>query len=231
MRVRVLTFNVWNDEGDPRRLGLINQELRRLRPDLVAFQEVRPAGLADLVAGTGLHTTHQDEVLAEPPAEAARYGGTVVATRRPHEVVDVRSGRIDGAHWWTLTVEVDGLRLVVPTTPWEPGAAAARDHQAALVAGLDGPVIVAGDLNADPSDAGVVLLTDRFRDAWAVAGTGPGHTFGDRRIDYVLVSPTAGRVVAARLVADRPVDGVRLSDHAGLLVDVEIQGWSHHGLE
>jgi endonuclease/exonuclease/phosphatase family metal-dependent hydrolase len=220
MLVRVLTFNVWNDEGDPRRIGLINREVRSLRPDLVAFQEVRRPRLDDLVAGTGLHTTHQDEVLADPPPEAQRYGGTVVATRRPHRVVDVRAGRIDGAHWWTLTVEVDGLRFVVPTTPWEPGATAARDHQAALVAELDGPVIVAGDLNADPSDTSVVLLAGRFRDAWAAAGAGPGHTFAGRRIDYVLVSPEAGRVVAARRVADRPVDGIRLSDHAGLLVDV-----------
>jgi hypothetical protein len=40
MRLRILTFNVWNEEGDPRRFSHINGELRRLDPDLVAFQEV-----------------------------------------------------------------------------------------------------------------------------------------------------------------------------------------------
>ena len=40
MRLRVLTFNVRHDAGDPRRTGLLNRELRRLAPDLVAFQEV-----------------------------------------------------------------------------------------------------------------------------------------------------------------------------------------------
>ena len=32
MRLRALTLNVQNDEGDPRRTGLLNQELRRLAP-------------------------------------------------------------------------------------------------------------------------------------------------------------------------------------------------------
>lgn len=62
MRLRVLTVNVQNDEGDPRRTGLLNRELRRLEPDLVALQEVRYPGrrdqLAELVDGTGLHPAH-----------------------------------------------------------------------------------------------------------------------------------------------------------------------------
>ncbi|MDQ2707754.1 MAG: hypothetical protein M3Z25_09020 [Actinomycetota bacterium] len=40
MRLRVLTINVQNEEGDPRRLELLNRELRRLDPDIVALQEV-----------------------------------------------------------------------------------------------------------------------------------------------------------------------------------------------
>jgi hypothetical protein len=40
MHLRVLTLNIWNEEGDPRRLDLLNRELRRLAPDLVALQEV-----------------------------------------------------------------------------------------------------------------------------------------------------------------------------------------------
>jgi hypothetical protein len=40
MRLRVVTLNVWNTEGDARRPELINKELKRLDPDLVAFQQV-----------------------------------------------------------------------------------------------------------------------------------------------------------------------------------------------
>jgi hypothetical protein len=65
MRVRVLTLNIWNDQGDPRHLDLINRELCRLAPDLVAFQEVKHtpehSQLDTLLAGTDLHGTHQTE--------------------------------------------------------------------------------------------------------------------------------------------------------------------------
>ena len=46
MRLRILTINVQNDEGDRRRQALLNRELR-LDPDLVALQEV---ALTDLDA-------------------------------------------------------------------------------------------------------------------------------------------------------------------------------------
>jgi hypothetical protein len=32
VNLRVLTLNVWNQEGDPHRLDLINRELRRIDP-------------------------------------------------------------------------------------------------------------------------------------------------------------------------------------------------------
>jgi hypothetical protein len=40
MKLRVLTLNVWNDEGTADRTALINHEIRRLKPDLISFQEV-----------------------------------------------------------------------------------------------------------------------------------------------------------------------------------------------
>jgi endonuclease/exonuclease/phosphatase family metal-dependent hydrolase len=219
MRLRVLTFNVQNDEGDPRRTGLINRELRRLAPDLVALQEVRyPAQLVALLAGTGLIATHQEEVLERRPPEAYRFGGTVVATRWPHEVreaVESRPG--DEWHWWTLTVSVavpgrGGLLFVSPTTPWEPDAAPAREAQLRHVRSAGPPTVVAGDLNAGPEEAGVRYLKRLgFLDAWERAGTGPGHTWTvdnplgaaaierstgqrdlRRRIDHILAAPDRG---------------------------------------
>jgi endonuclease/exonuclease/phosphatase family metal-dependent hydrolase len=255
--MRVLTFNVQTDVGDPRRTGLINAELHRLAPDLVALQEVRRDDardqLADLVAGTGLHTSHQVELIGPPPPGAEVYGGTAVATRWPHRVAEVREHRPGGpgdVHWWTLavTVPVPGageLLFVVPTTPWQPGAEAARVRQAGEIADLPAryrvPTVVAGDLNARPEAASLRLLIGRgFRDAWAEAGDGPGWTWSvdnplaaaeiervlgrpehRARIDHVLAGPGA-RVTAARLVGDRPIEGVWLSDHAGVLVDLEV---------
>ncbi len=63
MRVRILTINVQNDDGDPRRLGILNRELRRLNPDIVALREVLHTDernqLEELLAGTELYGTHQ----------------------------------------------------------------------------------------------------------------------------------------------------------------------------
>jgi endonuclease/exonuclease/phosphatase family metal-dependent hydrolase len=268
MRVRVLTVNVQHDAGDPRRTRLLNAEVRRLDPDLVAFQEVcypdRHDQLAELVAGTGLHTTHQADLLGHRPPEADRYGGTAIATRRPHRVREV----LEGPSWWTLAASVDlpglGEQLfITPTTPWQLDAEAARERQAVEVTELDArhrgapPTIIAGDLNAGPEAASIRFLSGRqslhgrgvhYHDAWTVAGHGPGHTWTvdnplaaaeidrvigqpghRRRIDYVFVGsahahPRArARIVAARLVGDRPVDGVWLSDHAGVLVDLEVE--------
>jgi endonuclease/exonuclease/phosphatase family metal-dependent hydrolase len=272
MRLRVLTVNVQNDEGDPRRTRLLNREVRRLAPDLVAFQEVCYPGrrdqLAELVAGTGLHTTHQAGVLDRPPPESDRYGGTAVATRWPHEIREVQLADAPGVHWWTLAVSValpslGELLFIAPTTGWQLDAEAARERQAVQVTELDArhrtalPTIIAGDLNAGPEAASIRYLSGlqsldgrsvHYHDAWAVAGHGPGHTWTvdnplaaaeiarvigqpghRRRIDYVFVGsahahPRArARIVTARLVADRPVDGVWLSDHAGVLADLDLE--------
>ena len=272
--MRVLTVNVQNDQGDPRRTGLWNSELRRLAPDLVALQEVGYPGrrdqLAELLDGTGLHATHQAGVLDETPPDADRYGGAAVATRWPHRVVEVLAGRLAEApeiNWWTLAVAVDrpglGEQLfIAPTTPWRLDAEAARERQAVEIAEIDGrhrtalPTVIAGDLNAGPEASGIRYLSGmqtlngrsvHYHDAWAVAGHGPGHTWTvdnplaaaeiervigqpghRRRIDYVFVGsahahPEAqARIVDARLIGDRPIDGVWLSDHAGVLVDLDV---------
>jgi endonuclease/exonuclease/phosphatase family metal-dependent hydrolase len=242
--MRVMTRNVQHDVGDPRRTDLLNRELRAARPDLLAIQEVRyPEQLNRLLAHTRLrHVTHQADVLRTQPPEADRYGGTAVATRRPHRVVDVVERRVDGFHYWTLAVRVGDLLFVTLTTPWEPEAAHVRELQAKEVTLRYGgmlPYVVAGDLNARPDEAGVRHLATHLRDAWDVAGAGPGLTWtppnplaeeeiartGGRpgRIDYVFAGPGL-RVTSVRLVGEQPVDGVWLSDHAGVVADLALRG-------
>ncbi|SHN46947.1 endonuclease/exonuclease/phosphatase family protein [Cryptosporangium aurantiacum] len=255
MRLRVLTINVQHDAGDPRRTARINAELRRLAPDLVVFQEVCYPGerdqLAELVDGVGLRTTHQEAVLDQLPPDADVYGGSAIATRWPHRVLEVVEGRTaDGLYWYTLAASVGlpGLGPVLllhPTTFWKPDAEAYRERQVREVADLDArhrtalPTIVAGDFNAEPESPSIRYLAGRYQDAWAVAGDGPGHTWtvdnplgaaeierligqpGIRqRIDYVFVANA--RIEGVQLVGDRPVDGVWLSDHYGVLADLDV---------
>jgi hypothetical protein len=75
--------------------------------------------------------------------------------------------------------------------------------------------IVAGDLNATPSESGITSLLQQFTDAWARGGSGSGYTidalFPTKRIDYVMLgsawtSPLTASVVGASSQSDhRPV--------------------------
>jgi len=66
MHVRILTLNVWNSEGDPRRPESINRALATLKPDLIAFQEVMQTPdskmLDRLLASLDFDATHQADV-------------------------------------------------------------------------------------------------------------------------------------------------------------------------
>ncbi|MFF3227013.1 endonuclease/exonuclease/phosphatase family protein [Nocardia suismassiliense] len=201
MHLRIVTINVQNNEGDPRRPALLNQELRRLAPDLVALSEVVDTEQLDaLLDGTELHGTHQAEVMAYAPPFVDRYGGTAVASRWPHQVVEVLDLRLAGAGdvpWCTVAAEVslpgEGEVLFVSTTAaWRLDAEAVREQQAVALSDLDArhrtdlPTIIAGDFNADPDAASIRYLTGRqslsgrsvhYHDAWEVAGDGPGHTW------------------------------------------------------
>jgi endonuclease/exonuclease/phosphatase family metal-dependent hydrolase len=207
MLLRILTMNVQNDEGDARRQKVLNAGLRRIAPDLVAFQEVGfgpgRSQLDGLLEGTGLHGTHQAGVLAYDMPFADRYGGAAVATRWPHrivEVLDQRRADAPDVPWCTLAASaaVPGLGEVLfigTTFSWRLNAESARERQAVALTDLDArhrgalPTILAGDFNAGPEAASIRYLSGlqslggrsvHYHDAWAVAGDGPGHTWTDQ---------------------------------------------------
>src|ERR1039458_3032135 len=187
MKLRILTINVQNDEGDPRRLGLINSELRRLDPDIVTFQEVLGTRecdqLVELLDGTDVHGTHQAQAMAYTPPWEDRYGGSAVATRWPHRVLEVLDLRLlDAADvpWCTLAVSIPlpgqgDLLFIAATASWRLEAESARERQAVALTELDArhrgalPTIIAGDFNASPDAASIRYLPrQRSRgSAWA----------------------------------------------------------------
>jgi endonuclease/exonuclease/phosphatase family metal-dependent hydrolase len=204
VQLRILTINVQNDEGDRRRQQLLNRELRRLDPDVVALQEVvhdpDRNQLDELLDGTGLHGTHQAQAMAYTPPFADRYGGSAVATRWPHrvvEVLDLRFAEASDLPWCTLAVAVplpgEGDVLFIACSGfWRLDAESARERQAVALTDLDArhrtalPSIVAGDFNATPDATSIRYLTGRqsiggrsvhYHDAWEVAGEGPGYTW------------------------------------------------------
>lgn len=239
MRLRVLTLNVWNNQGDPRRLDIINQELRRLNPDLVSLQEVIDAPaqnqLETLLRGLDLHSTDQAGVLTAQPPHSDRYGGTAVATRWPHRFLEVLDLNISGGHdvpWHTLAVMVPvpgaGDVLFIGTTlSWRLSAEAVRERQAVALSDLDTrhrtalPTIIAGDFNSSPDATSIRYLSGlqsidgrsvKYHDAWAVAGEGPGYT-------WTTDNPNA------RLEMDRIV---RQPNHRRRIDYVFVGSWDAH---
>lgn len=113
----------------------------------------------------------------------------------------------------------------------------------------DTPVVLTGDLNAEPVSDEVRMLTGRaavpvvglgFHDAWEAAGEGDGATWaranthtpdpafeGDKRIDYVLCGwpLSGGRGVplhAQRMGTDADASAGHPSDHFGVVVDLTV---------
>jgi endonuclease/exonuclease/phosphatase family metal-dependent hydrolase len=202
--MRVVTFNVWNQDGDAKRGAVINGELRRLDPDLVALQEVvrtpERDQLSSLVEGLGLFWSHQADLMPIPLPATERYGGTAIGTRWPHrivEVLDMRQADALDTPWATLAAEVTipdlgDLLFIATTLAWHLTAEAARERQVLALAELDArhrrklPTIMAGDFNAAPEAASIRHLMGlqslggrsvRYDDAWTVAGKGPGYTW------------------------------------------------------
>lgn len=251
-RLRVLTINALASEyaDGPLRRANLRKGLRRLRPDVVAFQEVG----ADEVAGLlddGWHVA--------PTSRRTPEGlGATLAARWP--IAPLRE--VDGGGSWyaTLVAEVRapmGLLVAHHKPVWQYDAERTRERHAVAAAravedALDGAerhVILLGDLDATPDAASVRFLTGRqsldgtgvcYQDAWAAARPGePGHTFtpdnplvrdGDmpcepgRRIDYVLVRCTAHGptlcVAGCERVFTDPDDPI--SDHYGVLADLRV---------
>jgi endonuclease/exonuclease/phosphatase family metal-dependent hydrolase len=214
MRVRVVTLNVWNEEGDQRRFAFINRELRRLSPDLLALQEVADRGsprrLEQLLEGTGLAGTHQSDVLRVRPPGSERYGGNAIATRWPHRVVEGLDQRLADASdvpWATLAAVVSipdkgDLLFICTTTSWRLDAETARERQVQALTDLDSrhrqalPSVIAGDFNAAPEASSIRYLTGLqsicgrsacYHDAWAIAGQGSGHTWTDENPNAAAV--------------------------------------------
>jgi endonuclease/exonuclease/phosphatase family metal-dependent hydrolase len=109
----------------------------------------------------------------------------------------------------------------------------------------DDPVVLVGDLNSEVgvqpftgfTDAADIVLDAGFTDAWAVAGSGPGFTFGhdadladvnddldDSRIDYVMYRGETVAEAAFVVDTDLGLDRPRWpSDHGGVVATMELK--------
>jgi endonuclease/exonuclease/phosphatase family metal-dependent hydrolase len=234
----VATLNLRNiADRWPERLPLLLSDMAALQPDLIGLQECVFAVGQDRMlgaAGEGRYTARQGW------AGRPEYGNAILG-REPLALGD--GERLDlGMHRSALRVPVtlpEGptLDYVVTHLHHLVPDEAAR----ARLANIEGPLVVVGDFNAEPSEPAYRVMSDAgFRSAAAVAnGREPAVTWpsgiqapgmdtdGEPGcLDYIWVRG-AIEVDACRLAFDRPaVNDPTLypSDHLGLAARIRLPG-------
>jgi endonuclease/exonuclease/phosphatase family metal-dependent hydrolase len=224
VRVRVLVYNVRGFRDGADRVASV---LERFEPDLVLLNESggrwRLRRFAKRV---------QMKAVGDPWSPFRRRVKDAVLVRAPWRALERRFRRFeDPARWYprgTVVVRVarSGYRVWVAAVHLGLRPAERLRHAeelADLLRGLDGPVIVGGDLNETPSGRAVSFLTERFWDAWLLGGDVTGETFPadepTARIDYLFVSE--GIRVERAIVP--PIAEVRVaSDHRPVVAELTL---------
>lgn len=261
--MRALTWNIWWQFGPwQERQPAIEAELAAVDADVVLLQEVWASDDGDQAHNLGAALGYHVARTAKPDGTPQAFGNAVLS-RWPLTVLEqVTLPGPDGgpSHRSALAVSVaapTGDWLVVTThLAWQYDQSAVRQRQLAAVVDLvvrhrsddtdAPPVILGGDLNAEPESDEIRRLTGLsapytdglvFADCWAAVGDGPGHTWTRenphssealwprRRLDYVFVSwprpKPLGNPVGASLAGCTAHHGMVPSDHYGVVVDLD----------
>lgn len=246
----VVTLNLWHDQRDwPRRLERIVAELQSLRPDVVCLQEVLqhatlPNQAETLAARLGwrAHFVSVDSV-----HRAKRYGNAVLT---PHPILHAGGHNLAPADDYRVVaharLDVRGHAVDVYDTHLHHTAAGGRIRAvqiADLLAFVDstrgsGPLVLAGDFNAERGAPEMRPLARRFANAWAElhpratalerTTMNPSLGSSPQQIDHVFVPKRAAvrlRPVASEVLF-RQVgpDSVWASDHFGVLARFALPG-------
>jgi endonuclease/exonuclease/phosphatase family metal-dependent hydrolase len=258
-RLRVLTWNLWWRFGPwERRQPAIEATLRDVDADLIALQEVWSADDGDQAGGLAEALGFEYAYAARSDVDGVRFGNAVLS-RWPIAGTEWRplpAGDADAENRLVLRADIDGprgpIQFFCTHLNWRFDHSGVRQEQVREVCRFVGdsrpreyPPVLCGDLNADPDSDEIRMLTGRaavpvpklvFKDAWEVAGEGPGLTWAndnpyarlglepERRIDHVMVGwPKAGgrgHVVRAALAGVEAIDGVQPSDHYGVVAEL-----------
>jgi endonuclease/exonuclease/phosphatase family metal-dependent hydrolase len=156
-----------------------------------------------------------------------------VLVRPPWRIVERRSVQFSRAkgrqHRGVVSVRIGhaGFRLTIASVHLglsDPERLRHAKELTDFLAGLPGPQVVGGDLNEGPDRPAAQWISERFWDAFIVAGEGEGDTFPSRnpraRIDFLFVSD--GITVKRAWVGNDPAT-LNTSDHRPVFADVVLE--------
>jgi endonuclease/exonuclease/phosphatase family metal-dependent hydrolase len=217
---------------DPAILAALVEIYRRLRPDVLALQEIQDEctfeRLAAALAISGRYC---------PGGQLAQYGGAIF-WRAGSFVADWRSSAVTPRRMWQMvqlraassTVRICNMHL--PSSRQLGKEVAARARATELLAVLDGtgaPAVVMGDFNEAPGGPVGACFTARgYLDAAVVAGFGDRSTsLGGGRGDQIWIHGSLrGRLAEYGVVEKRVLKPAgrgkeSLSDHFPLWVTLK----------
>lgn len=231
--LRIVAYNIKHGRGMDDRVDLqrIARVLGALDADVITLQEVddgtertgrvdQVAVLAEALGYRGFHGPHR-------PYQGGHYGNAVL-TRLP--VRQIRTRPIPPASGSALAVfevevELPSGATASVVSVHLAGSLDERMAQAdavtALFAGVDRPVVLAGDFNGRPDGPVVTRLRE---DWWVATKSGGPYTYPsdepDREIDFVMFrTPDEIEVLEHRVVAEAVA-----ADHRPLLAVLRLAG-------
>jgi endonuclease/exonuclease/phosphatase family metal-dependent hydrolase len=246
--LRVVTLNLWNhDHLRFERAALVVEEVARLRPHLIAFQEVgvaqgMAAWMVDQIQGAAPAGTYRAFVWSKTGAQRTFEELAILSClplAGPSEAVDLEGGcriaqRIT-VQWQGARIAFCNLHLHYPADVGALRAAQARIASEWMEWLEDCIPVMAGDFNDVPSSKAMTYLLRRWASAYSAHyGDEPERTWPTPMgnhvqesqhaavIDYVLFKPASLSVESARLCfaeAGGSSQQVYPSDHYGLAVD------------
>ncbi len=233
--VRVLTYNIHHGEGIDGKFDLarIAKVIRKSRADIVALQEVdqrtKRNGGVDTLSTLAVLTKRRALFGKSMAFDGGEYGNALLVRgsilRHGVHAIPTSFGR-EARSILRAEIRLKDCHhpILVMATHWDHESQVDRLAGAELANRLandspDLPAILAGDFNANPSNAAVKLLSG----TWMISGAGvPLHTYPVAepkvQIDYILARPgSAWTLRDARVLPE-----ILASDHRPLLATLRL---------
>ena len=230
----VLCYNIHHGEGTDGKLdlGRIARVIKEAKPDLVALQEVDKnttrTGQVHQAAELARLTGMQGSFARAIDFRGGEYG-LAMLSRFPLKGVNPHplpgKEKQESRIVMEATVEPKGFpAITLLNTHLQHDDGETREKQAArideLYARTEGPVVLAGDLNASPGSAPIKTLSRTWSFATEPGGKGllsyPSDT-PKQQIDFVLFKPVGKfKVIEAKVIEEKVA-----SDHRPVLVVLE----------